>query len=154
MLKNFLRVRVQIYTDLCSRGNESIFPTEAEIQHVKRVTDALDIIAFASTKLGARDVNLAKADQILEFALWQLDQLNTEFSKELRKNVFQRVTERRQKELSTLLGYLDNHKFLDRRTGARNLPYSTKSKATETAESLYKRLFYKEPDPPTIEEEV
>ena len=53
MLRNFLELRVQIHKDLCDRGKESLFLTESQIEHTQSITEALEIIAFASTKLGA-----------------------------------------------------------------------------------------------------
>ena len=42
---------------------ESIFPTQQEIDHAICLTAALKVIVFATAKLGARDMNLAKADR-------------------------------------------------------------------------------------------
>ena len=142
MLINFLKIRVQIHKDLEERGLESMFPSETEITHTKNLTQALKVIAFAATKLGARDMNLARADKIFEFALEQLDALTSSVAKDLRVHLHERITERRLQGVATLLGYLRNPKFQFGRK--LRLEYSNKAAITELAVSIYTRLFTKE----------
>ena len=139
MLRNFLEIRVQIHKDLSDRGKESMFPTPAEIDHTKSLAEALKIIAFLTAKLGARDMNLAKADEIFEFALEQLDQLDSPISDDLYSHMKARIIERRLQHVATLLGYLQNPKFLFGRR--HKLPYSNKAEITDEAVKLYTRLF-------------
>ena len=141
MLANFLKIRVQIHDDLEKRGLESLFPTESELTHIINLTKALKIIAFLATKLGARDVDLAKADKYVEFALEKLDLLTSSIAINLRDHLFERINERRLKDVSTLLGYLKNPKFQFGRN--LRLEYSNKTEITNLAFTLYTRLFPK-----------
>ena len=142
MIRNFLKLRVQIHGDLRARGKEDMFPTEKEIEHAQDLTEALKIIAWASTKLGARDMNLAKADRIFEFALGKLDSLTSSVSITLRDFMYDRIIERRLKDVATLLGFLENPKFLIGKDQL--LPYSNRAEITDTAVSVYTRLFNNE----------
>ena len=142
MLKNFLKLMVQIQTDLRARGMESLFPSPAEIEHTIELTDALRIIAWAATKLGARDMDLAKADRIFEFSLGELDKLKSTVAKDLRTKLYNRIDERRLKDVATLSGYLHNPKFQFGRKLI--LSYSNKAEITELAVSIYTRLFHTE----------
>ena len=150
MFRNFLKTRGPIYDDLSQRGKEHMFPTQSEIDHIKSVTEALKIIAFATAKLGAHDMNLAKADQIFEFAFIQLDQLTSEISTDLRMSMYRRIEERRLEDVTTLLAYLKNPRFLNNKPS--KLSYSTKAGITEMAISVYTRLF--ENDLPTTTETI
>ena len=116
-----------------------MFPSESEIGYVNDLSDALRIIAYCSTELGARDMNLARADEHLEFAFTKLESLESPIAKRLKENMFARVVGRRQKTFSTLLAYLENPKFLESR--GNHLSYATKTQIQRAAEGLYIRLF-------------
>ena len=151
MIWNFLVLKVQIYDDLSDRGMEHMFPREREIDHAKELTAALKIIAWATTKLGARDMNLAEADRIFEFALTELDKLGTNIADELRMSMFQRLFSRRQEDICTLLAFLENPRFLDKKS--RKLSYSSKTRITDLAVSVYTRLFDNDPETMTDDTE-
>ena len=154
MIRNFLEIRVQIHKDLKERGLLSMFLTNQEIEHAEDLTAALKIIAFLTAKLGARDMNLAKADRIFEFALRHLDQLDSTVAKDLRELMYERIEERRLKTIATLLAYLENPKFRLAAGREERLPYSNKTEITEAAISVYTRLFHKETPTPEATAQV
>ena len=124
-----------------------MFPSEVEIEHTQNLTQALQVIAFAATKIGARDMNLAMADEIFEFAFEQLEQLASAVALEMLDAMRDRIVERKLKGEATLLAYLQNPKFLIGRK--KKLEYSNKTDITDVAVSLYTRLFHKEKQSPT-----
>ena len=144
MIRNFLRIQVSIQKDLIDHGKLSMFPTDEEITYITELSEALQVMAYCSTQLGARDMNLARADQHYEFALNELDSLKSSISKRLHDNLYSRIVERRPKIYATLLAYLENRKFLDTRRN--NLTYSTKARIQAAAEELYVRLFVSQED--------
>ena len=82
--------------------NEAQYPKLLEIHKVLRP------IRLAAVGLGRRDANLLTSEGIFEFLLNELKNLNTEISLKLLYALEERIQERRQVELATLLLYLQN----------------------------------------------
>ena len=77
----------------------------------------------------------------------ELQALNSDFAKELTTSVKDRIDERRQPKLSTLLAYLNDPHFLDAsKSWGRVLSYANKTAITTLAKEIYMRLFHEEQD--------
>ena len=119
---------------------KQLFPTEDEIKTIKELVKALGIIETCSRRLCRREVNLAEADRIYEWVLMRLDELKSNASERLRNEVEYRILERRQKEVATLVAYLENPMFLDQKK-KRLLQYATKTEIQQVANDLLVRLY-------------
>ena len=93
-----------------------------------------------SRKLCQRDCSLSEADRVLEFLIKKLHKLESEFAKSLVYRVEKRVKERRLKIAATLMGYLENPRFLKEKD--RVLEYANRKEITNLAIELYVRLFH------------
>ena len=87
--------------------------------------------------------------------LSELRKLNSTLAHRLELAVDDRIHERRLKEASTLLAYLKDPEFLDRRTTAtgepRILPYANRKEITNLARDIHVRLFHNRPAAQTQE---
>ena len=137
--------RLQVHQELAKdekTERPKHYPTEDEINTIKALVDALEIVEAGTRALCSRDTDLAVADQIFEYTITELRKLHTTISYRLEIALENRISERRLKVESTLLGYLKNPKFLH--DGEKVLTYANKSEITKLARDLYIRLFLKD----------
>ena len=125
-----------------------MYPSDEELDGIKALVDALEIVEAGTRRLCARDVDLAKADRIFEYILKELRLLDSRIAERLEAAVHERIIERRQKEASTLLAYLKDPTFLTRVSkGKLILDYANKTTIRTLAKDLYMRLFPTENQP-------
>ena len=83
----------------------------------------------------------------------ELEKLESTFAEDLKSSLWDRINERRQIKLSTLLAYLQNGNFFDASNGFdRRLSYASKTAITTLAKDIYMRLFHEETTDPVVTE--
>ena len=140
MLKRFIEVLGPIRHALVDFKKAHMIPSQTEIDIIEELIEPLDIIEACTRLLCSRDVNLAKADQIFEYALRELHKLESDIGKRLCEEVEYRINERRQKTVATLLAYLENPMFLNHNRNLK-LEYASKTEIQKLAKEILLRLF-------------
>ena len=56
--------RLPVHSELAAAGKSSMFPDEGEIETIKQMVGALEIVEVGTRALCRRDVDLAKADKV------------------------------------------------------------------------------------------
>lgn len=107
MIGRFLAVKECVVSALNDIGSSYMW-NEAEYPKLLELHKVLGPIRLAAEALGRRDANLLTSEGIFEFLLNELKNLNTEISLKLLYALEERIQERRQVELATLLLYLQN----------------------------------------------
>ena len=64
MLNRFYEIRLHVASVLGSEGLTAMYPTEHEIDIIKDLVEALEIVEAGTRNICARDVNLAVADEV------------------------------------------------------------------------------------------
>lgn len=101
--------------------------------------NALKPIQIAVDELGKRDANLITADAILKFLFDSLRKNNDDISKEMMVALSNRIKERKNQDLVSLMKYLQT---LDLHSNATpELPSSSKAAIIRFANELYNRLY-------------
>ena len=123
-----------------------MFPNHDEINVIKALSDALEIVEAGTRRLCSRDVDIAVADEIFEYILKELRKLNSSIAIRLEVAILDRVTERRLKEAATLLAYFKDPKFLSRVSKEHFvLEYASKTAIRNLIRDIYLRLFHSGP---------
>ena len=124
-------------------GLDNLIPSEAEIKQLEDISDVLDTVECGATALGRNDMDLGKADQVVEFMLTQLQQNSSSFSRKMNNAIQARISERRNALLSGLLRYLAGEDLIESA-----LTYPSRSELIKGARDLYMRLFFDAQPPP------
>lgn len=122
-----------------------MYPDEDEIDMLLELVEALEIVEAGTRILCSRDMDLARADEVFEYILSELRRLNSSIAHRLELAVEERIHERRLMEASTLLAYLKDPGFIDRKTTKTGenkiLPYANRKEITNLARDIHIRLF-------------
>ena len=142
MIQAFLRIKVPVEQTLSESGKLHMVPTEDEYKVISDLANALTVFEIITLELSKRDANIAQADREFEWALMTLKSFKTSIANRLYQSLYTRITERRQKDLSTLLGFLENPKFFAMlKNDKKHLTYSSKKEIAKAALDLYLRLY-------------
>ena len=141
LITRFLKVHVSIEHALVDLKKKSMMPSDEDVEVLKDMRMSLKVLDTVSRKLQDRSVTLAEADRTFEFALKRLNTLaeTSNFGLKMRDAFLSRILYRRHKGLTTLMSYLENHKFL--KESDQFLPKATKEEITSVAEDLFIRVF-------------
>ena len=122
-----------------------MYPDEDEIDMLLELVEALEILEAGTRILCSRDMDLARADEVFEYMLSELRKLSSSIAHRLELAVEERIHERRLMEASTLLAYLKDPGFIDRKTTKTGenkiLPYANRKEITNLARDIQIRLF-------------
>ncbi|KAI8115015.1 hypothetical protein CVS40_12692 [Lucilia cuprina] len=137
MIGIFLKLKICINHTLLDLNLETF--SEAEFKVLESVFKDLEPLCISVNKLSSDSVTLLEADVILKFVLSAVGKSNTIFSKTLHSCLHDRIFQRRNIILNTLILYLHNG-YMPK--SCKYLKYSTKSAAIDLAVKLYNRLFF------------
>lgn len=138
MLERFLKIVDSIRQAL--HDLNSTLLDDSNIHILTDIFKALKPIKLAVEALGRRDTNLLTADAIFQFLLDSLRENNDDFSNELLEALLVRIKERRNKDLVTLIKYLQT---LDL-DNTDDLALSSKAAIVSYATNMMKRIFQEE----------
>lgn len=136
MISEFLKLRNCINHTLLDLNLETFYETEFEILH--NILKELEPLAVATNKLSSDTVTLLEADAILKFTLSSTGNSDTVFANNLKAALSERIFQRRNITVNTLIMYLHNGSIPK---SCKNLKYSSKTAAKHLAVKLYDRLF-------------
>lgn len=125
MLQRFLQVVGQVVETLNEIGKQDMI-TEEDIDVLRSLLNTLQPIRLASEALGRKDANLLTAEGTLNFLFSKLKKQNSRFSNEIYAAVLKRISERRNKELVSLMKFLQSKNL----TGSTELPVLTRAQLT------------------------
>ena len=140
MLRRFLRCRKEVEKVLVHYGLHHLFLIESEVQQLQSLCTILETVEVSSTQLGSNEIDLFKADRIIEFLLMETGKDNSNFGSEMHRRLNERIVERRNIRVAGLLRYLSSNS-----DGESVLAYPTKLEITKFARDIYIRLFKPEP---------
>ena len=140
MLKRFLEVLVQINHVLVDFKLGHIFPKPDDIALITTVTKALGIVDSCSRQLCARDATLSTADEIFEFMIGEMSQMNCPYVKRLTGAVQTRIEERRLMVLATLMAFLEDKDYFLGSKENLHLKYSDRNEIAKAAKELFLEL--------------
>ena len=107
----------------------------------------LQFTEIITLELSKRDANLAFADREFEWALETLKSFQNPFATRLYQSLLNRILQRREQDIATLLAYLKKSRFLDMLGNdpkPKHLSYSSREEMAKAAVALYVRLFSNE----------
>ena len=107
----------------------------------------LQFTEIITLELSKRDANLAFADREFEWALETLKSFQNPFATRLYQSLLNRILQRREQDIATLLAYLEKAGFLDMLGNdpkPKHLSYSSRKEMAKAAVALYVRLFSNE----------
>lgn len=141
MIERFLTVKESVVSALNDIGSSYMW-NEAQYPKLLELHKVLGPIRLATEGLGRRDANLLTSEGIFGFLLSELKNLNTEISLKLLYALEERIQERRQIELATLLLYLQNPENISS-SGKKSsvLSLASKSEIIELAGRILSRIF-------------
>ena len=143
MLKRFLEIKAYVIRALVDHGSFHLFPSQEELDLISHLSDALEVVEVSAQALGRSDSDLAKADTIFEFLIKSLDEQRTSVGHALRDSIVDRITERRDSQISGLFLYLTD-------PGTYGTPSALQrpsiNELSKTARDLFLRLFKTEED--------
>ncbi len=140
-IKRFLEIKTAVGKTLIDLNKMDLFPEKDEVDVLEHLAEALDLVETASLALSRRDSTLNKADIIFEFLLKNLEEQDTAASRQLFSAVRERILERRKKDLSCLLAFLDDPRSFSEKKSA-HLPSPSTTALARTAQDLYRRYIY------------
>lgn len=139
MIKKFLLLKACIKKSLIELDIGELW-IEGNIIVLKSLLDVLKPVQLAVEALGRRDMNLLKADAIVNTLCQQLLLNHTAIGQTMFNALKHRIEERREKKLYTLIKYLNDPDIFNKNEN--NLfTLATKSLIVSYAECLHNRLF-------------
>ncbi|XP_062552035.1 uncharacterized protein LOC134217293 [Armigeres subalbatus] len=108
MLERFLKVWKCIDETLEDLGQKDFHLTKKDVESIQNLMSALQPIKLSSEALGRRDANLLTAEGSLSFLFTKLKDQNTCIATELYDAILKRIGERRNKELVSVMKFLNN----------------------------------------------
>ena len=142
VIQNYITIQVPIEQTLSASGKLNMVPSEEEMKIIKDLANSLTVFEIITLELSKRDANLAKADREFEWGLRALKSFKTPIANRLYQSLLNRILQRRQQDLATLLAYLEQPSFLDMvGNEPTHLSYSSRKDMSKLAVDLYVRLF-------------
>ena len=139
-LERFLELKNQIRKALIDHGDQFEF-SEAELALLKSIVDALCPIKVSVLALCQRDQNLLKADVTLSFMLEKLEEQDTLIARDLKLALRERISQRRNAVLVSLLKLLNNPDGLEDEDEDALFAMSTDNSMMKIAKETITRLF-------------
>lgn len=107
MLGRYIKLHECVVEALQELGGAKPVST-SDLEMISSLYDALQPIRVVSDRLGKRDANLLTAESSLNFLVTKLENLNTPVSHEILDAVKQRINQRRNTGLTSLIKFLNN----------------------------------------------
>lgn len=140
MLKRFLEMLEPVKKTLQLLNNEK-YLDPIDVDTIKELVSALTPIQVTVETLSRNDIDLLKADIILEQLLLELKSLKFDIGKRLYQSVLSRVRERRLESLASISRYLNNPNEYSTVKNNSMLSYCSKTHIYEESSKLLKRLY-------------
>lgn len=121
-----------------------------DVQLLRETISALEPIKVGSDSLSADDSNLLACETVIKFVLEELQVQNTDISRILFEAIQNRIVQRRNKSLVSLMYYLKAEKAKPEN----GLDYVSKKECRSVAGKLFARLFPVQEEPPTQVDET
>lgn len=116
---------------------ENLIPTKEEQVLLQNISDVLETIECDANELSSNNMDLGKADKVLEFMFHKLQQNESNFSRQMFHALSVRIKERRNSKLSGLLRLLSGEDLEDS-----TLDYPSRSELISYARDMYMKLFF------------
>lgn len=113
--------------------------SDEEFEALKGLRDGLKVIYLCMKKMSKDSINLAETDKVFEFLLPKLAQNKTIFGESLFQNVKQRILERRNIVLSTLVAIV-NGEFILNDTEDKMLKYASENEVLQLGEAIVEKF--------------
>lgn len=150
MLDRFLEMKGIVAKTLVDLSLIDLYPSNSEIQLAKEMVNALEVVEAGALALGERSCTLATAEKTFEFMITRLDGQGSIIAGQLNLHIKERILERRNKDLSCLVSFLDDPpSYMDKLEGNYCLPLASSLDMAKTARDIYSRLFLKSQDQDT-----
>ena len=149
MLERFLRVCKDINKALIDLSTVELILTEIEISTILSIVDVLDIILIGSKEISKNDMNLFKADRVMEWMISKVGENTSSFAKRMKESLEKSFgsDHRRNACLAGLIKYLSSEN-----SSPCTFTYPKNGELVKKARDLYIRLFASENHNQTVSE--
>jgi hypothetical protein len=137
MIERLLQLKSCIQQALHDIGNEELY-NEADFQILEQISKVLKPTELAVKELSKGNSNLLVCEGVFQFLFCALEKQSTELSEALVESLRKRYEERRNKDLVSLMKYLENPET--KQTGD-HFKYSSKAAIFNCAKLILKRNF-------------
>ncbi|GFT76769.1 uncharacterized protein TNCV_2102531 [Trichonephila clavipes] len=105
MLERFLEIKSAILKALIDIKEEQMM-TNVEFETVTTIVAGLKSVKIGLEKLCSRNATLLTAEGVFSFVIGELNEQNSEFAKNMKYSLIQRINERHDVNLTGLMQYL------------------------------------------------